>query len=129
MTLALMTVAGAYLGSGLWHDVLTVADDFVATDGLDIFVEVHEGDSTAAIAQFGRPGRRDHRLRACRANTVEHLRRAGDCPPRLSVHRRPKPLRPPRVPPKGTVCTSSPSTARERPSSPVIINSILSALT
>nr|WP_199178078.1 endolytic transglycosylase MltG [Mycobacterium sp. QGD 101] len=49
--LALVTVAGVYLGSRLWHEVLAAADDFVATEGHDIIVEVHEGDSTVAIAE------------------------------------------------------------------------------
>ncbi len=49
--LALVTVAGVYLGSRLWHEVLTAADDFAAAAGHDIIVEVHEGDSTAAIAE------------------------------------------------------------------------------
>ncbi|MDZ4266819.1 MAG: aminodeoxychorismate lyase, partial [Mycobacterium sp.] len=49
--LSVVAVIAVYWGSRFWHDVLGPAADFAGAGEQDIVIEVHDGDSTAAIGQ------------------------------------------------------------------------------
>jgi UPF0755 protein len=49
--LILVVIGAVFLGSTLWHKVFGPSDDFAGGGVSDLVVEVHNGDSTTAIAQ------------------------------------------------------------------------------
>lgn len=49
--LILVVVGAVFLGSSLWHKVFGPGNDFTGGGGADLVIEVHNGDSTTAIAQ------------------------------------------------------------------------------
>ncbi len=51
VVLILVVVATVFLGSKLWHSMFGTPTDYTGDGGSDVVIQVHDGDSTTAIAQ------------------------------------------------------------------------------
>ncbi|MET0900434.1 MAG: endolytic transglycosylase MltG [Mycobacterium sp.] len=49
--LVVVVIATVFLGSRLWHTMFGTPSDYTGAGGSDVVVQVHDGDSTTAIAQ------------------------------------------------------------------------------